>query len=143
MFDRIYQLDPLILVLGFWRLLIIGSIYLIDITYLGCYFILCDWVYFSNCWSILSKSSNLCSGVVNTISSLSSCLWDPDDVVSSLLYSSSLCFLFFSVYLTHGLPSSVQFSCSVMSSSLWSHRLQHARLPCPSPTPRVCSNSCP
>ena len=23
------------------------------------------------------------------------------------------------------------------------HRLQHARLPCPSPTPRVCSNSCP
>ena len=33
---------------------------------------------------------------------------------------------------------SVQFSCSVMSSSLWSHELQHARLSCPSPTPRAC-----
>ena len=39
--------------------------------------------------------------------------------------------------------SSIQFSCSVMSDSLWPHRLQHARLPCPSPTPRACSNSCP
>ena len=39
--------------------------------------------------------------------------------------------------------SSVQFSCSVMSDSLWPHGLQHARLPCPSPTPRTCSNSCP
>ena len=38
---------------------------------------------------------------------------------------------------------SVQFSCSVMSDSLWPHGLQHARLPCPSPTPRACSNSCP
>ena len=32
---------------------------------------------------------------------------------------------------------------SVMSNSLWPHGLQHARLPCPSPSPRVCSNSCP
>ena len=39
--------------------------------------------------------------------------------------------------------SSVQFSRSVMSNSLWSHGLQHARLPCPSPTPRGYSNSCP
>ena len=30
-----------------------------------------------------------------------------------------------------------------MSNSLQSHGLQHARLPCPSPSPRVCSNSCP
>ena len=36
-----------------------------------------------------------------------------------------------------------QFSHSVMSNSLWSHGLQHAGLPCPSPTPRACSNSCP
>ena len=34
------------------------------------------------------------------------------------------------------------FSHSVMSDSLWPHGLQHARLPCPSPSPRVCSNSC-
>ena len=29
-----------------------------------------------------------------------------------------------------------------MSDSLWPHGLQHARLPCPSPTPGACSNSC-
>ena len=39
--------------------------------------------------------------------------------------------------------SSVQFSRSVMSNSLRLHGLQHARPPCPSPTPRVYSNSCP
>ena len=39
--------------------------------------------------------------------------------------------------------SSVQFSRSVVSDSLWRHGLKHARLPCPSPTPRVYSNSCP
>ena len=38
---------------------------------------------------------------------------------------------------------SVQFSRSVMSDSLWPHGLQHARPPCPSPTPGVYSNSCP
>ena len=38
---------------------------------------------------------------------------------------------------------SVQFSRSVVSDSLWLHGLQHTRPPCPSPTPRVCSNSCP
>ena len=38
---------------------------------------------------------------------------------------------------------SVQFSRSVMSNSLWPNELQHARLPCPSSTPRACSNSCP
>ena len=38
--------------------------------------------------------------------------------------------------------SSVQFSCSVVSDSLWLHGLQQARPPCPSPTPRVYSNSC-
>ena len=39
--------------------------------------------------------------------------------------------------------SSVHFSHSVVSDSLWSHERQHARLPCPSPTPEACSNSCP
>ena len=38
---------------------------------------------------------------------------------------------------------SVQFSCSVMSNSLQTHELQHARPLCPSPTPRVYWNSCP
>ena len=35
------------------------------------------------------------------------------------------------------------FSCSVVSNSLRLHGLQHARLPCPSLSPGVCSNSCP
>ena len=44
----------------------------------------------------------------------------------------------------HPAISSVsQFSCSVMSNSLWPHRLQHARPPCPSPTPGAYSNSRP
>ena len=39
--------------------------------------------------------------------------------------------------------SSVQFSCSVVSDSLRPHESQHARPPCPSPTPRVHSDSHP
>ena len=39
--------------------------------------------------------------------------------------------------------TSVQFSRSVMSNFLRPHRLQHAKLPCPSPTPGACSNSGP
>ena len=41
------------------------------------------------------------------------------------------------------LSTSVRFSRSVMSNSLWPHELQHTRLPCPSLCPGVCSNSCP
>ena len=39
--------------------------------------------------------------------------------------------------------SSVQFSHSVVSNSLWPHGQQHTKSPCPSPTPGVYSNSCP
>ena len=39
--------------------------------------------------------------------------------------------------------SSVHFSRLVVSDSLWPHESQHARPPCPSPTPRVHSDSCP
>ena len=39
--------------------------------------------------------------------------------------------------------SSIQFSRSVMSNSLWPHEPQHARPPCPSPTPGVYPNPCP
>ena len=62
----------------------------------------------------------------------------------TIIHSSLICMLF----------SSVQFSCSVMSDSLWPHRLQLASflfynkinpgdLPCPLPTPGAFSNSCP
>ena len=37
----------------------------------------------------------------------------------------------------------LQFSHSVVSDSLWPQELQHARLPCPSPTPGAHPNSCP
>ena len=43
------------------------------------------------------------------------------------------------IYLRH----SVQFSHCLVSDSLQLHGLQHARLPCPSPAPGPCSNSCP
>ena len=47
-------------------------------------------------------------------------------------------------YITlHKWISSVQFSRSVMSDSLWPHESQHARPPCPLLTPGVHSNSCP
>ena len=48
-------------------------------------------------------------------------------------------------WFSHGSNGSntVQFSHSVVSDSLWPHGLQHARPPCPSPTPGVYSNSCP
>ena len=43
----------------------------------------------------------------------------------------------------YSFSNSVQFSTSVMCNSLQPHGLQHTNLPCPSPTPRACSNSCP
>ena len=42
-----------------------------------------------------------------------------------------------------GYFNSVQFSHSAVSDSLRPHELQHTRIPCPSPTPKACSNSCP
>ena len=46
------------------------------------------------------------------------------------------------VFLNIHCPS-VKFSHQVMPNSLWPHGKQHARLPCPSPTPGACSKSCP
>ena len=47
------------------------------------------------------------------------------------------------IWLIQFFISSVQFSHSVMSGSLWPHESQHVRPPCPSPSPGVHSNSCP
>ena len=81
--------------------------------------------------------------------------------MKSFLYSSSVyschLFLIFSVsvrsipFLSFIEPvfawnvpfSSVQFSHSVVSNSLWCHELQHTRPLCPTPTPRVHPHSCP
>ena len=46
-------------------------------------------------------------------------------------------------YYTYRMHCSVQFSHSAMSNSLWPHKPQHARPPCPSPTPGVHPNPCP
>ena len=53
--------------------------------------------------------------------------------------------IFFSILALFSISlfSSVQFSCSVVPNSLQPHESQHARPPCPSPTPGVYSNSCP
>ena len=50
---------------------------------------------------------------------------------------------FFTIWATREDLSSVQFSRSVMSDSLWPYESQHARPPCPSPTPRVHPDSRP
>ena len=55
----------------------------------------------------------------------------------------SLCLFLISVYTALGQTGSERESCSVMCDSLRSHGMQHARLPCSSPSPRVYSNSCP
>ena len=55
-------------------------------------------------------------------------------------------YLFFSLYKlieTYGQPSGQLFSRLVVSGTLQPHGAQHARLPCPSLSPGVCSNSCP
>ena len=53
--------------------------------------------------------------------------------------------VFFKIICLHQVlvPTSDQFSRSVMPNSLWPRGLQHARLRCPSTTPRVCSDPCP
>ena len=50
-------------------------------------------------------------------------------------------FLFYNVRIFSVQFSSVQFSCSVVPDSLWPHESQHARPPCPSPSPGVHPNS--
>ena len=59
--------------------------------------------------------------------------------VSDLIF---LCTIQNSYSIIDCIPSAVLllFSRSVVSDTLKPHGLQHARLPCPSPTPRVCSN---
>ena len=66
-------------------------------------------------------------------------LWPPD-AKNWLTGSSSKLHEDLCLHFNH---SSVQFSSVAQSCSLQPHGLQHARLPCPSPTPGACSNLCP
>ena len=86
-------------------------------------------------WNYLSRHPGSGEGVWNSshhhhppISSFSLFISEPFSILETVL-SWSL--------------HSVQFSCSVLYNSWQPHELQHARTPCPSPTPRVYSNSCP
>ena len=54
-----------------------------------------------------------------------------------------LCQKIFEYFIFGLLVSLLLFSCQVVSDSSRPHGLQHARLPCPSPSPWVCVNSCP
>ena len=67
------------------------------------------------------------------------CTWEFNKIISD--YYLVLCFSYFC--LTTSLISSVQFSRSVMSNSLWPQESQHTRPLCPSPTPGVHSDSRP
>ena len=67
--------------------------------------------------------------------------WDCKQGILLRLFLVSLMVISISISEHHF--NSVQFSRSVMSNALQHHGLQHARPPCPSPTPGVHSNSCP
>ena len=58
----------------------------------------------------------------------------------AMTFSVLFCWFWSTAIPTQG---SVQFSHSVVSDCLQPHRLQRTRLPCPSPTPGACLNSCP
>ena len=74
-----------------------------------------------------------CKAGLMVMNSLTFCVFGKIVMFSSLLQDN---FAKFSI-------SSVQFRCSIVSDSLRLHGLKPARLPCPSPTPRAYSNSCP
>ena len=72
-------------------------------------------------------------------------LWYERIKLSKTLWGS---WAFLSLFLDYSLHDllwvlKVQFSCSVVSDTLWPHELQHARVTCLSPTPGVNPNSCP
>ena len=67
---------------------------------------------------------------------------EPQSLVSPTL-AGGIQFIYNIILVSVVQHSSVQFTCSVVSDSLQPHELQHARPPCPSPTPGVHSNTCP
>ena len=86
--------------------------------------------------------------VVQEHTVLSPCFWEFSNFLFINFYFIPLWFekmhdSFSILKLLNCFMASVQFSRSVVSDSLRPHGLQHARPPCPSPTPRVYSNSCP
>ena len=97
------------------------------------------WALRFNMWILVGEAQNILTLAV-TVKCLASLLrfqfgFHPSSLISepTLSCQSPSCYVI----------SSVQFSRSVMSDSLWPHELQHARPPCPSPAPGVHPNPCP
>ena len=84
------------------------------------------------CWLYRVPPSLAAKNIINLISVLT--IWWCPCLVSSLVNYHQIAMTFACIS---------QFSRSVVSYSLWPHGLQHASLPCPSPTPGAYSNSCP
>ena len=94
------------------------------------------------CKPVLQKELSVgkCDSTVTSLPS--DCVRNKLIIALGTLLCSTDFFFFSPKGLSHG-RNSVQFSCSVVSDTLGPHGLQHARLPCPSPTPGSCSNTCP
>ena len=74
---------------------------------------------------------------------MKSCLYNRGKSILSGLKTTNFGYSYLHSFIGIISTSSVQFSLLVLSDSLQPHGLQHARPPCPSPTPGVCANSCP
>ena len=89
---------------------------------------------------IIQQNNSFCSRIYFPLNSVPMIIWQQCILLEDM-------FLLLKKLLTNSvilkyMSASVQFSCRVVSDSLWPHGLQHARPPCPSPTPRACSSSC-
>ena len=119
-------------------------LYLLDLCLQSIYLCLCiiykilDHLY--NHWILNCFSSKLLISF--------SFFWSCGFLPYSFICSKSLCLFILFNLLCLGSPfcrleDNLLFSHSIMSGSLWTHELQPTRLPCPSLSPAVCSNSCP
>ena len=98
----------------------------------------------SQLWEIVKDREAWCA-VVHGVTKSRTWLSDRTTIIVEYIIVDLflLCSTDLLIYLSFLFPCSVQFSCSVVSDSLRPHGVQHTRLPGASPSPRVCSNSCP
>ena len=140
--DRVGSYFTLCRICPFPNLTQAFSTYQAQITIIMPWFILLSPVYLYHQLFILQRHC-FCAILLLVKPHLWNTCWTPKPgILSEGLYFSTLSLLSILVCVLAMVFRSVQFSHSVMSGSLPVHGLQHARLPCPSPTPGACSNSC-